>query len=582
MELIGRGVGRHSASGVAVLMPPRQVGVHPGAAPGSDDAETALSRIRTAIESAAAGLRERAAASCGGAREILDAQAVLVADPELIGRIERNVHNGVTPPIAVTRAAAALARELEEAGGVFAERADDLEDVARLVVARLAGRPLDLLPELPPGSILVAEELRPHEASRLDPDAVVGVVVLRAAPASHTSLILGELGIPAVVSCAEALRIPAGAPVTIDPLAGIVHVDVSGATVAMGGALRAPGAARDRARPAGTPATGMPTTDGSERRSASHGSAEPEGAAASGPVGPDSALAVRTLVNLGSIAAAERAARMGAEGIGLLRTELLFLDRADEPAVAEQTEVYTRVFEQFRGRPVVARLFDCDADKPLPFLGMDERTSAALGVRGIRLLRANAPAVARQLEALQAAQAATGVRLGIVAPMVADVEDAEFMQELCRDAGIEAIGAHIEVPSAAILLDEFLGRVKFVSIGTNDLLQFLLAADRHLGVLARYQDQWHPALLRTIARVAAEATQAGLPVTVCGNAAADPRLAVVLAGLGIGTLSMPASAIGPVREALAAVDAADAKDAATRALRGRSAAECRDLAFPQG
>lgn len=554
MELVGRGVGTERASGIAVLMPARRVGIEPVLPESVDAAE---SRIRAAIAAAAAHLRERAGGTSAGASAILSAQALLVEDPALADAAREHLHNGVTPEVALAAAGEALARELERLGGALAERADDLEDAVRLVIAHLQGRPVDRLPQLPPGSILIAEELRPHEASRLDPAAVVGVVVRRASPSSHTSLILAEFGIPAVVGCGDLASIPAGAPVTIDPAHGTVFVDLA-------------------ARPS-RPAIETPGADsGADPRSAVvEVDQVPAGTSTLRDGTP-----VRLFVNLGSVAAAERAARMGAEGIGLLRSELLFLDRSDEPSVAEQTEVYTQVFSRFAGRRVVARLFDCDAEKPLPFLGMDERTSAALGVRGIRLLRANEASVFRQLEALRAAQSATGVDLGVVAPMVADIEDAEYVREICREAGVASTGAHIEVPSAALLVDELLENVDFVSVGTNDLLQFLLAADRHLGVLARYQDQWHPALLRMIAGVVAAAARAGMPAGICGNAAADPRLAAVLVGLGVRSLSMPASAIAPVRERLATVTRAEAEAAAQRALAGRSAAECRALAFP--
>ena len=284
------------------------------------------------------------------------------------------------------------------------------------------------------------------------------------------------------------------------------------------------------------------------------------------------------LANVDSAADAATALELGAEGIGLFRTEFLFADVVDAPEVGVQFEHYAAVLRGFPGRPVVARVFDAGADKPLRFLNDGREGNPALGLRGLRALRANESVLRDQLTALSRAQRETGADLWVMAPMVADAEETEYFMRVGREQGLRTVGVTAEIPSLAILADQVLELTDFVSIGTNDLTQFTMAADRELGVVSSYQDPWHPAVLRLAERLALAAADAGKPVGICGEAASDPELAVVLVGLGAMTLSMAPVALAGVRAALADVTLEQAKAQARAALASRTAPEARAAA----
>ncbi|HWT32774.1 MAG TPA: putative PEP-binding protein, partial [Microbacterium sp.] len=304
------------------------------------------------------------------------------------------------------------------------------------------------------------------------------------------------------------------------------------------------------------------------------------------PVGPG-ALAdgtpVPLLANLGNADGAAKAVQLGAEGVGLFRTEFLFLSSATAPAVATQREAYTALLSAFRGRKVVVRVLDAGADKPLAFLNDAPEENPALGLRGIRALRASEQILRDQLTALAEADAAVrasgqAADLWVMAPMVATVEETAYFTALAREHGIRTAGVMVEVPSAALLADRILALADFASIGTNDLTQYTMAADRLLGSVASLQDPWHPAVLRLIREVGAAGAMHGKPVGICGEAAADPLLAVVLVGLGATSLSMAPSALADVRASLLTHTLDDARRVAEAALAADDAASARAAA----
>jgi len=273
------------------------------------------------------------------------------------------------------------------------------------------------------------------------------------------------------------------------------------------------------------------------------------------------------------------AVQAGAEGVGLFRTELLFLDRADAPSEDEQAALYTQVLDGFAGQRVVARVLDAGADKPLPFLPHGVEPNPALGVRGLRILRACPEILLSQLVALRRAAAQTDAELAVMAPMVADGEEAAWFADACTEAGLECpTGVMVEIPSAALRAREIVGAVDFLSIGSNDLAQYTFAADRQLGAVAALQDPWQPALLDLIAAAAAAAGAVGRPCGVCGEAAADPALGCALVGLGVTSLSMTAGALGGIRAALAAHTIEQCQAAATAARAATSAGAARAAA----
>lgn len=265
--------------------------------------------------------------------------------------------------------------------------------------------------------------------------------------------------------------------------------------------------------------------------------------------------------------------------MGLFRTEFLFLSSEEAPTVGEQTESYTALLQAFPDQKVVVRALDAGADKPLSFLTNTEEENPALGLRGLRALLTDEQVLDDQLTALARAQEATEADLWVMAPMVSTVEEAQRFSELAHAKGLKTAGVMVEVPSSALLAEDILGEADFASIGTNDLTQYTMAADRMLGSVAHLQDPWHPAVLRLIRQVGAAGQTTGRPVGVCGEAAADPLLAVVLVGLGVNTLSMAPAALSDVRTELTLHSAEQARTVAEAALGASSAAEARKAAL---
>jgi phosphotransferase system enzyme I (PtsI) len=271
------------------------------------------------------------------------------------------------------------------------------------------------------------------------------------------------------------------------------------------------------------------------------------------------------LANVKDGASAREAAQAPCEGVGLFRTELCFLGRDAEPTVEEQTSIYAEVLSAFNGRKVVIRTLDAGSDKPMKFAGLPDEDNPALGIRGLRIAGHDKGLLTRQLDAVAAAAKNTGESPLVMAPMVATADEAGFFAEEVRARDLSP-GVMVEVPAAALLADRILEKVDFVSIGTNDLSQYTMAADRLSGELAGLTDAWQPAVLRLIQMTARAGQEAGKPVGVCGEAAADPMLGCVLVGLGIGSLSMARPALAAVGVQLGLVTMAQCQEAAQAAL----------------
>jgi phosphoenolpyruvate-protein kinase (PTS system EI component) len=287
---------------------------------------------------------------------------------------------------------------------------------------------------------------------------------------------------------------------------------------------------------------------------------------------------VPLLTNVGSGPDALAAAGTASEGVGLLRTELLFLERTIRPAVDEQARIYAAVLAAFGERPVVVRTLDAGSDKPLAFLPLAEEDNPALGVRGLRTAAAHPGVLDEQLAALAMAAAATGRTPSVMAPMVSTVGEAAAFAENARRHGLGRVGVMVEVPSAALRAAELFEVVDFVSIGTNDLGQYVMAADRASGPLGHLLDPWQPALLDLVAMVGEAGRAAGKPVGVCGEAAADPLLATVLVGLGATSLSTAPAARPHVHAALAAASMDLCRERAAAARSAPGAEEARAAA----
>jgi phosphotransferase system enzyme I (PtsI) len=263
--------------------------------------------------------------------------------------------------------------------------------------------------------------------------------------------------------------------------------------------------------------------------------------------------------------------------VGLYRTELCFLGRTEAPSASEQIGTYRAEFSRFGGRRVVVRTLDAGSDKPMPFLGYAEEPNPALGVRGFRMATSHPDVLGDQLTAIKEAAAAESAEVWVMAPMIATVDEVRSFAQVAHDAGLPIIGVMIETPAAALQAELILAEVDFISIGTNDLAQYTFAADRHSASLAPLNDPWQPALLRMVGIVTAGVANTGKPVGVCGEAAADPLLALVLAGLGISSLSMAPRALAEVGRSLGRVTLEVCRRAARAACDSDSPAAAREV-----
>ena len=524
----GVAIGEVRHMGTAVLEPPAKQ-IRP------DDAPREQARARQAVEAVAADLSARGHLAGGEAEAVLEAQSLMAQDPELMADVERRVAVGSTAERAVYDAFASYRALLAGAGDYLAGRVADLDDVRNRIVARLLGVPMPGVPDSDEPYVLVARDLAPADTALLDPALVLGFVTEEGGPTSHSAILARALGVPAVVALPGAVQLAEGTVVAVDGSTGEVFVQPS------------EGKRAELTRAA------------AERKAAL--------AASSGPGATSDGHKVPLLANVGGPADVQAAVDAGAEGVGLFRTEFLFLDDSSQaPSEAKQVAAYRQVLEAFPEGRVVVRVLDAGADKPLDFLTPADEPNPALGVRGLRSLLDHPDVLRTQLRALATASVGLPVHLEVMAPMVADRQDAKAFADACREAGLAAkFGAMVEIPSAALRARSVLQEVEFLSLGTNDLAQYTFAADRQVGAVSRLQDPWQPALLDLVAMAADAAKAEGKSCGVCGEAAADPLLACVLTGLGVSSLSMGAASIPYVRETLAKYTLAQCQRAAAAA-----------------
>ena len=536
VSMQGIGVCPGRAAGPAALMGARPR--LPAERPVVVDADTEAATALAALSLTAEDLERRATATAiPGAAEVLEATAMIARDPSLEESIRSAIAKGEPAAWAVDVAFDGFRALLLDLGGYMAERVGDLDDVRDRTVARLLGQPLPGVPEREAPFILVADDLAPADTVTLTPERVLALITVRGGPTSHTAILARSLGIPAVVAVAEAGSLREGELLEVDGGTGTIRLRIGADEAAeTNRSERQRRAARATSRGPGRTADGHP---------------------------------VALLLNIGDASGAAAVAKVDAEGVGLFRTEFLYLDRQDAPSVGDQVALYSGVLGAMDGRKIVVRTLDAGADKPLPFLNPDPEQNPALGVRGLRTARRSPEVLTDQLDALALAQQATGAVVWVMAPMVATAAEAKWFTDLARGQGLQIAGAMVEIPAAAVRAADLLEHADFLSIGTNDLAQYTLAADRMAGELADLLDPWQPALLDLI-RMTAEAGQAaGKPVGVCGEAAASPTLAPVLVGLGVTSLSMSASAVADVRDSLATVTLAQCREMAQEALAGQ-------------
>ncbi len=482
------------------------------------------------------------------AKDVLGAQAMMASDPALVEAIGARLTDDISyadvrPDIIDSFSGFKAA--LTALGGYFAERTADLDEIMNRLLAKLSGTEQAALVLTEP-SIIVAEDLTPSDTAQLNLQFALALVVAKGGPTSHTAIVARGLGIPAIVGCQGVLELDEGAHVLVDGREGKVFLTPSDSDI--------------------------------ESRQHREAALRARAAAVVGPGRLKDGTHVTLLANAGDAAGALAAASVGTEGIGLFRTELLFLDSQTEPTVAEQVAMYKSVFEPMKGLRVVVRTLDAGSDKPVPYINAIHEENPALGVRGWRLTRTSNDVLNRQLEAIAQAGQGMDIDLWVMAPMINTPAEAQDFATRARALGIKKVGVMIETPAAALHADKVLAEVDFGSFGTNDLTQYVMASDRLDSRLSDMTTTWHPAVLRTIQIACNSAKNLNKTTGVCGESAANPHLAAVLLGLGVNSLSMAPSAVSEVRGFLSTVDFNTCVEAALQAVGASSAEEAESLA----
>ncbi|MEA2179729.1 MAG: multiphosphoryl transfer protein, partial [Solirubrobacteraceae bacterium] len=513
--------------------------------------EEALGAVRADLGAARDDLVRR-----GRAEEaaIFEAQVALLDDAALLdparAAIAGERHNGAR---AIHDAAEALAARYDELDDEYLrERAADVRDVGRRVERSLLGEDADTAGH---GEVLVTDELLPGDAATLDPAQVAGVATAHGGATGHAAIIARSLGVPTVVGLGPALlAVPDGTRLLLDGEAGTVLV-----------APGADAAARHQRHAA----------EEAERRA--HALAH-----ASEPAVTKDGTRIEVVANLGDVGGAAGAVEAGAEGVGLLRTEFLFLDRAELPDEDEQAEAYAAIARDLGGRPLIIRTLDVGADKPLRALPQEPEANPFLGRRGIRLQLAMPELLDAQLRAILRTAAEHPVK--VMFPMVATLGEVRAARAALDEAraqlGIDPpleVGVMVEVPAVAVQAERFAAELDFLSIGTNDLAQYAMAAERGNEHVAALATGPVPAVLRLIDLTVQGARAHGRWVGVCGELAGDVDGARLLAGLGVTELSMAAPRIAEVKAALRELDLGRAREAARRALQADTPEQAREI-----
>ncbi|MHB8816917.1 MAG: phosphoenolpyruvate--protein phosphotransferase, partial [Steroidobacteraceae bacterium] len=498
------------------------------------------------------------AATSGAASEIVEAHLELLDDPELTENALTFIADGASAAYAwrqAIRGSIEALRALDDAR--MAERADDLLDLERQVLLSLSGHTGISVQELPPEAILLAEELLPSQLVALDATRLAGMALAAGGATSHVSILAAAMAVPALVALGPAVRqIVEGTPLLLDADAGVLHVD--------------PGAER-------LVAARRQLELGAARRAAEREAAQQDCYTADG-------VRIEVFANIGSLAEAQAAARNGAEGCGLLRTEFLFLERETPPSETEQHVEYQQLAEALSGKPLTVRTLDIGGDKPIPYLPMPAEENPALGLRGVRTSLWRPDLLRQQLRAILGVRPYGQCR--ILLPMITDVAEIRSVRVMIEEARREIgrqepmeVGVMIETPASALLAESIAAEADFFSIGTNDLTQYTLAMDRGHPELAARLDALHPAVLRLIAHTTEGAQAHRRMVAVCGGLASDPVAAPILIGLGVHELSAVPSVVPRLKAIIRKLALAECTDIARQALEQSSAEAVRALAL---
>ena len=532
-----------------------------------DDPAAEWARFTQAVEQAKAeigAIRSQAAAEVGKAEaKIFTAHQLFLEDPALLDRVRGQIEGeGSNAEAALAEAVAGYAELLRGMEGeVFRQRAADVEDVGRRVLRILLGVRETSLAELPKPVVVVAHDLTPSDTAQMDKERALGFCTAIGGTTSHTAILARSLGLPAVVGLGEgALNIPDRTPLIIDGGKGLVIVNPDESTLA-----------DYRARQ-----EALLTQQLAAKRAAQRPAQTLDG------------QRVEVVANVGDVASARVALEHGAEGVGLLRTEFLYLDRATMPGEEEQYAAYRAIADLMGDRPLIVRTFDIGGDKQLPYLDISHELNPFLGWRAIRLSLDQVDLFRTQLRAILRAGHERNVK--IMFPMIADVGEVRRAKDVL--AGVRAeleaegvpaasgveVGIMVEIPAAALAADVLAEEVDFFSIGTNDLIQYTMACDRTNEKVAYLYQPLHPAILRLVKQVIEAAHAAGKWVGMCGEMAGQPEAIPILLGLGLDEFSMSAAAIPRAKALIAAITLDKAREVAAEALRMSTADQIRSYA----
>ena len=519
--LKGLGVGLVSAVGDVLVI--KQSKPLPEWTRSTKTKDAEILELKSAIEFVSNHLDELGQKAGGTSEEIFEALKMLIEDEELMEVATAHINDGWGAAAAIGKAVDEFA-ELLGGDPTFDERVADFQDLSKRVQARIAGIEMALSIPEKGRIVLVGEDFSPADTAQFT-EAVVGVITLKGGPTSHTAIICRSKSIAAVVSCPDAASLETGDRVLVDPVGDRVLV--------------------------------------SDDQSLATKSLE--------FVAINSEPLIPVRANIGTLEDAKAASETRANGVGLFRTELLYLSAKTQPTLEQQVASYTEILKAAPAGPIVVRTIDAGSDKPVPFLNMPEEENPSLGVRGYRLITEHRDFIEGQLKALESARVASGREVWVMAPMIATAEEAKAFADLARSIGGYKVGIMVETPSIALIVDQLEGVLDFVSVGTNDLSQYLFAADRMNPSLGALLNHWQPALIKSLARIASGAKAAGISSGVCGESASDPAFAVVLAGLGMDSVSVSKSQVTAVHNALSSLSLADAKEVANAVLKETTA-----------
>ena len=551
--LAGRAAAPGAAVGPAFTVYPAAAAAEPVPERRAGSIQQEKERLDDALGRAEAELRElaeRVAAVAGeDEAEIFEAHAEFATDPELVAQAYSAIQSGASAERAVIQAFDTFRQLLAASTSEYlAARAADLDDVRDRVVSILRGFPTGV-PVPAERSVIVARSLTPSQTASLPRELIAAIVTETGSPTSHAAILARALGTPAVVGCEGLLdAVEDGVPIAVDGRFG---------TIAIAPTEDELNAIEERIRE-------------EEKRRAELTALREEGGRTK------DGRPVELAANIGSPRDLPAAIDAGAEGSGLVRTEFLFLDRRTAPTIEEQMRFYFEVLEAFPGHRVVFRTMDIGADKPLPFVEREPEENPALGLRGIRLSFARQDLLREQLRALLRATNTVEEkgRAAIMFPMVASADEFDRARELLLRVAAEErvdldgveVGVTVEVPAAALSSRRIAARADFLSIGTNDLLQYLFAADRLNALVSDLPDICEPDVLALIGDVIEAGHAEGAWVGVCGEAANDPTVAAALVGLGVDELSMTRVAIPEVKDTLRSLRFAECRNAVRKAI----------------